>query len=210
MKNNKNIMRVLQLLRILKLKRKSQQKKTQLMLYSFLNFFFIRFLFFLPVHKLHLSSPAKKQHFLFFSLSRSSIQLQFFYFVVLFICSLCRFFFFFCRSQLIFDIRVDLWDEHFPFFFLFITTNKTKQLCCNFSFVFFFFILSFSFFFSSTFHRDLISISRNKKKMVKISVRFSLYFVFSFALFFVHSVCVSSLYCLVFFVLCIFIVFFCT
>jgi len=46
--------------------------------------------------------------------------------------------------------------------------------------------------------------------MVKISARFSPYFFF-FALFFIHSVCVSSLYCLFFFVLCIFIpFFFCT
>lgn len=43
--------------------------------------------------------------------------------------------------------------------------------------------------------------------MVKISARFSPYFFF-FALFFIHSVCVSSLYCLFFFVLCIFIPFF--
>jgi len=41
------------------------------------------------------------------------------------------FLFVFCLSQLIFDIRVDLWDEHFSF-----SLNKTKQLCCNFSSVF--------------------------------------------------------------------------
>jgi len=143
------------------------------MLYSFLNFFF-----FLPVHKLHLSSPAKKQHFFFYS-------------ILLFRCLVSCLFvllyaFLFSSSfvSLTADIRHLLrfvrWTS---FCFFFFQQNNSVVI----SRWFFFASLSFHF----LVQHDLTFISRNKK-MVNLSARFPS----SSSFFCIHSVCVSSLYCL--------------
>jgi len=107
------------------------------------------------------------------------------------------------------------------FFFSFIGTNKTKQLCCNFSFSFSsFFLLSLCLFSLSLccyfFHYDLIFVCRKRKKSPKsdqffFSARFHCFFCALSFISFILYLCMfvfQVFICLFLFVLCI--SFFCT
>jgi len=134
-KNNKKTMLVLLLIKIHKLKKKITTKNTVDVVQFFFSFVCFFSLSFRCTHCI--CHPQQKPNNKTLLGKTSVLQLEIFYFVVflfavvLFTCSLYAFFFFLLLlslTQLIFDIRIDLWD--YPFFSL----VQTKQLCCNFLF----------------------------------------------------------------------------